>query len=116
MRRLRLYSLRTINDKSTLNFDLTKLIVSETHYTTQIKLASGEVFLNHSEYLNKMKVYDDGDVFFIVCTKQISLKYAKKVLIQYALEKVAETLDTLTNRVNKLVGFKERLEGELIAA
>lgn len=116
MRRIRLYSLRTINDKSTLSFDLTGLITSETHYNIQIKLPSGDVYLNHSEYLNKMKVYDDSELFFVVCTKQISTKYAKKVLIKYALEKVDKTLDTLTTRLNKLTGFKERLQGELIAA
>jgi hypothetical protein len=116
MKRLRLYSLKTFNDKSILNFDLTGLIDSETFYNAKINLPSGTVFLSFREYLNKMKVYDDGECFFIMCTKKVSLQSAKECLMKYAIDKVDKTLDTLTTRVNKLNDFKQRLQSEMIAA
>lgn len=116
MRRLRLYSLKSINDRSELNFDLTGLIVAENYYTVQIKLPSGEVFLNIKEYMNTMKVYDDGEVFFILCNKMVDLEYAKGILMKYALERVDKTIESLFTRVEKLNNFKERLKREMIAA
>lgn len=116
MRRLRLYSLKTRNEKSELNFDLTGLIVTENYYTLQIKLPSGEVFLNIKEYMNTMKIYDDGEVFFIVCNKMVDLDYAKDILMKYALERVDKTIESLSMRVEKLNNFKERLKREMIAA
>lgn len=123
MRRIRLYSLRTINDRSILNFDLTGLIVTENQYSIEVKTPKGIVTLDHYDYLNKMKVYDDGELFFIVCTKRINQKYAFKFLMNYAMEKVDKTIEAVTNdiqklskKVEKLSNFKTRLQTELVAA
>lgn len=107
--RSRIYSLRTVNDRTVLSLDLTGLIVSETHQTLQIKLETGTIYLNKWDYLNKMRVYDDGKVFFIIATKAVCQKYIKKFLLEYSIIKIDSRLDNLLN-------FKERLEKELVAA
>lgn len=116
MRRLRLYSLKSINDRSELSFDLTGLIVTENYYSCQIQLPSGLIFLNFKDYLNKMKVYDDGNVFFILCTKVVDLDYAKDFLMKYALQRVDKSIENFSTRLNTLQTFKERLLNEMAAA
>lgn len=112
-----LYSLRTIRDKSELVIDLTGKLISETHYNIHLKLASGEVYLNKWDWLNQMKVYDDGDVFFIICTaKKVSRKSAFDCLMRYSIEKVDQTLEKLNSRVENLNKFKARLQREFVAA
>lgn len=107
--RSRLYTLRSVSDKSVLSLDLTGKIISETHYSLTIELDSGTIELPKWDYLNKMKVYDDGKIFFIVAGKQVCQKYIKEFLLKYSLDKVE-------NRLDNLVKFKERLKKELVAA
>ena len=114
--KLIVYSLRTINDKTMLSIDLTGRAIFETHYQIKFNLQSGTVYLPVKEYLNKMKVYDDGDVFFIVCTKKVSRESALKCLLNYAMDKVTDTLDNLNARVERLNNFKTRLQSEMVAA
>jgi hypothetical protein len=111
-----IYSLRTINDKSELSIDLTRFVVSENLYTLHLKLPSGEIFIDKKEYLNKMKIFDDGEVFFIVCGyKLVSRDSAKQCLMNHAINKVDQTLESLNTRVAKLEKFKTRLQTEIAA-
>jgi len=91
-----LYSLKTINDKSTLSIDLTGLVISEDYQKIQINLPSGITTLNKWDYLNKPVIYDDGGkVFFMLCNKYPSRDWVTKKLLEYALTKVDDRIDNL---------------------
>lgn len=121
--RLILLSLRTVNDRPTLSFDLTGLLTDfENHNSNilEIKLPTGTVKLNKFEYLNKWKVYEDvhnTKVFFIVASyKKANQDYAFKFLMEYAIGKIDKTVDTLVSRVDNLRIIKKNLQKQMIAA
>lgn len=121
--RLILLSLRYINDRPILNFDLTGLLTDFDNHNTnilEIKLPTGTVNLNKREYMNTWKIYEDAKnpkVFFIVAGyKAPNQDYAFKYLMEYAIGKINKTVDTLISRVDNLHILKERLERELVAA
>lgn len=104
-----IYSLRSVNDKSQLSIDLTGLIVDENNQTIQLNLPSGITNIRKYEYLNKMRVYDDGKVFFLICTKHVSRESALKKLLQYAIDKVDQ-------RIGFLNELKGKYQNEMVAA
>lgn len=105
------YSLRTVNDKSTLAFDLVGHVISDTQYTLQIRIQkTGElIYLQKWDYLNKMNVHDNGEIFFIVCTKKVSIDSVFTCLMNHAIDKVEKRVDTL-------LSYKQKLQRELVAA
>jgi hypothetical protein len=97
-----LYSLRTVNEKSVLSIDLTGLIVSENPQSILLKIADENVILYKYEYLNRMKIYDNGKVFFIVCSyKKVSRISAYKCLMAYAIEKLKRRKDNIEANIQK---------------
>lgn len=74
--------------------------------TLEITLPTGLITLSKSEYLNTGKVYDSGKVFFIVATKSFCSKQIKKLLLQYACDKIdvrVERLKSLKMQYEKLI-------------
>jgi hypothetical protein len=97
-----LYSLRTINDKSILSIDLTGLVISENSSSLLLKIDNQNVILYKYEYLNRMKIYDNGKVFFIVCSyKKVSRISAYKCLMAYAIEKLKRRKDNIEANIQK---------------
>lgn len=104
-----IYSLRTVNDRSILSIDLMGKLISETQTTITLNLSAGVTDIYKPDYFNKMKVYDDTKVFFIICSKNVSRESAFECLMQYALEKTIKRRDNLNELIN-------RFEKELCAA
>lgn len=95
--RVMLYTFKEKNGKVTLNYDLTKLLLNYSNHrseTLQINLPSGSITLNKAEYLNTGKVFFNGKVFFIVATKFMGKKQAMKFLLQFAVERSEQRLNT----------------------
>lgn len=108
--RTRIYNLKTVNGETILNMGLGLLVSNETNSHITINLPTGKVVLNKYEYVNKDKVYEAGDkLFFILCTKNVTLKHAKNVLINHALTILHERRFNLDNMIAKF-------EKEIIAA
>lgn len=121
--RLTLLSLRYVNDKPILNFDLTgKLTDFDNHNSNilEVKLPTGTIHLNRYEYLNTFRIYEDplnAKCFFIVCGyKRINQDYAFKFLMNYAISKIDKTVDQLSARVNTLNTLKVKLNEAMVAA
>lgn len=113
--KLIIYSLRTVNDKSTLNIDLTALLSNYfDHHSNilEIKLPTGTIHLNKYQYLNKGKIYEDPKnpkcFFLIFSYKKANEDWVFNKLMNYAIEK-------LDNKVNNIIKIKERLQSELVA-
>lgn len=86
-----LYSLLDNDGKVELNIGLTSYLTDFNNHhkpSLEIELPSGFVVLKKSEYLNKGKVYDNSKVFFIVATKSLCQKQAKRLLLQHACNKI----------------------------
>lgn len=88
-------SLRTVNDKPILNYNLGLCIVNEDNQEVQIKLSDRIVSLKKYDYLNKDKIFDDGKQFFILVNKQLSKKYAFDLLMKYAMNKIDSRIEHL---------------------
>jgi hypothetical protein len=97
--RSRLYSLRNINGKPTLDFSLGLKIINETTEKIELQLSSGIVTLQKRIYLNTFKIWDNGEVYFFVCTKAPAQSYVFKKLLEYSITKI-------DNRVEKLNSLK----------
>lgn len=104
-----LYSLRDLNGVTVLSIDLSTLIVSETTSKLTINLPSGITTLNKFDYLNREIIFTDEKVFFLICNKQASRKWAFEVLLKHAVEVVRK-------RIENLEAAKKRYESELVAA
>lgn len=93
--RARLYSLRKVNDKIVLSLDLSLKIIEETKSTLKIKLYENQatIVLNKYLYFNRMRVWDDGETFFIVCSKLVDQKYAKEYLIKYSEKRASKEIE-----------------------
>lgn len=94
------YSLRTINGKPSLDYKWGLKIVLETKNELQIELPTGIVTLNKYHYLNKDKVFDNGDLFFMIANKQIKAEYIFKKLLEYAMIKIETRINHLHNLKN----------------
>lgn len=104
--RTRLLSLKTVNDKSVLCYDLTNKIVEESIKEIEVVIDGRSYIIEKRNWLNTCKVWDNGKTFFIVCSKRMNARYAKKVLLEYSIELVDKRLDNLNQ-------FKSRLIAEL---
>lgn len=105
MSHLRLYTLKTLNGKTELSFDLTGNIIDQNSRQTHIILNGKDFILQNREWLNTMKVFDDGKTYFLLCSKHVDLKYAKSVLIDY-------TIQLMDKRIANMIEFKERILAE----
>lgn len=104
-----LYSLRDLNGSTILSIDLSTLILSETPSKLTINLPSGVTTLNKFDYLNRGIVYTDEKLFFLICNKQVSRKWAFEILIKHAI-------NIVDKRIDNLEMAKKRYINELIAA
>ena len=105
-----IYSLRTVNDKSVLSIDLTGLVISENSSSILLNIDNQTVILYKYEYLNRMKIYDNGKIFFIACGyKRVSKSSAYKCLMKHAIEKLKKRKDNIEAHI-------EKYEKELCAA
>jgi hypothetical protein len=121
--RLLLLSLRYVNERPILNFDLTGKLTDYCNFNTptlEIALPSGTIFLNKRDYIDKWKVYEDPQnpkCFFIVASyKLVNKKTAFNYLMNYAISKIEKTVSTLSSRVDNLQSLKQKLQKELVAA
>lgn len=107
--RVFIYSLRTLSGRPVLDYSLGLHVSYPNQYQISIQLPTGLVTLNKSEYLNKMKIYDDGvKIFFYVCTKKVSAKFVFKKLLEYSVFKI-------DNRIEHLQALKNDYEKVLAA-
>lgn len=100
-----LYSLREIEGKTILSIDLGGNIISENTEQIQLLLPQGPATLPKAMYMNKDRIFDNGKVFFYVCSKQVDRDYIFNRLLEYASKK----LDT---RIAHLQALKERFLSE----
>lgn len=103
-----LYSLRTIDDKPTLCIDLMAKILSENSTSLELQLPNQLIKINKYEFLNKDRIFDNGTVFFYVCSKAVSREYIFRKLMNYAINK-------LEGRISHLQSLKQSYS-KLIAA
>ena len=101
--RTRLLSLKTINDKSVLSYDLSLNIVSENVTEIGVIIDGRNYILDKRNWLNTYHVWDNGKIFFIVCSKTINAKYAKKVLLKYSIGLIDKRVDNLNQFKNRLI-------------
>lgn len=95
--RIMLYSFNEKGGKVMLHINLGQYLVdAENHHseTLQINLPSGAITLKIAEYLNTGKVYCDNKVFFIVATKWMGKKQALRRLLEFAVERSEQRLNT----------------------
>lgn len=104
--RTRLLSLKTVNGKSVLCYDLTLKIMNETVKEIEFVIDDRSYTLEKRSWLNTCKVWDNGRTFFIVCSKKMNAGYAKNVLLKYSIGLIDKRLDNLSQ-------FKSRLLAEL---
>lgn len=104
--RTRLLSLKTVNGKSVLCYDLTLKIMNETVKEIEFVIDDISYTLEKRSWLNTCKVWDNGRTFFIVCSKKMNAGYAKNVLLKYSIGLIDKRLDNLSQ-------FKSRLLAEL---
>lgn len=108
------YSLKTRKGIPTICYDLTNGITFENNSEITIELPGETVTLKKSEYLNypstlNFKVYDNKDIFFLLCNKHVSAKYAFEVLLKYASEKLGKKIaayQTLKNECDNILNKK----------
>lgn len=104
------YNLRTVNDKPILSIDLTGKIIDENSSEIVISLPTGTSTIRKAQYLNNMKIYEvDEKLFFIICSKAVSRKYAFNVLMNHAIGKIER-------RVEKLQLLKTQYSNQLQVA
>lgn len=113
--KLVILSLRSVNDKSILSYDLTALLTDYFDHhsdTLEIKLPTGTIHLNKFQYLNKAKIYEDAKnpkCFFMVFSyKKPDEDWAFNYLMKHAINQ-------LDKKVNNIIKIKERLQRELVA-
>lgn len=104
-----LYSLRDLHGSTILSIDLTTLIISETNSKLTINLPSGITTINKFDYLNREIIYSDEKLFFLICNKQASRKWAFEVLLKHAV-------NIVNRRIENLEAAKKRYESQLVAA
>jgi len=82
-----LLSLRSIGGKVILNYNLTALLTSYFDHhslTLEIRLPTGTIYLNKWAYLNRYKIYSDGNVSFMAFSyKKPDVKLVLKMLLEY---------------------------------
>jgi hypothetical protein len=113
-----LYSLRTYEGRSILDYSLGLKIVFETPKELKVELPQGIVTLSKFHYLNKFKVYQDtknAKVFFIVCNKQVSAKSAFDFLMKYAISKIDNSISEIETKRSNLFQIKSKLLKEIAA-
>lgn len=120
--KLVILSLRVVNDKSVLSYDLTgKLTDFENHHNAylEIKLPTGVIYLKKWEYVNTLKIYQDAKdakCFFIIFQyKKVNEKACFEHLMKYAIDKVTKSMKELSGRVKTLKGIHEKLKQEMAA-
>lgn len=95
-----IYGLRTLNGTPQLDYSIGLKIILDTPTELQIDLPNGIVTLNKYVYLNKDKVFDNGDLFFMIANKQVKSEYIFKKLLEYAMRKIETRIDHLHNLKN----------------
>ncbi len=106
-----IYSLETTNGIPRISYSLGLKILWEDKSKITIELPNEIVTLNKSEYLNhphtsNFKIFDNKTVFFIICSKQVTGKYAFHFLLNYAskkLEKQINSWQSLKNACDRLI-------------
>jgi hypothetical protein len=113
--KLIILSLKTFNDRSILNYDLTNLLTSYfDHHSDilEINLPTGTIRLNKFQYLNKAKIYEDPKnpkCFFMVFSyKKPNEDWAFNELMKHAINQ-------LDKKVDNIIKIKNRLQSELVA-
>ena len=120
--RFLIFSLRTHNGKTILNYNLTGHLTDFDNHNSnilEINLPTGTIHLNKWQYLNKMKVYEDPKnpkCFFIVAMyKKMNPDFVFNFLMEYAINKIEKTVDELSVRMQTLHTVKEKLQREIAA-
>lgn len=86
-------SLRKVNDKIVINYNLTALLTSYFDHhspTLEVKLPTGTVYLNRYIYLNRFKIFQsvDPNVFFMAFSyKKPHRETVLKLLLKYQEKK-----------------------------
>ena len=96
--RIMLYNLINKGGKVSLNIGLSGYLIDCCNHhadTLKINLQNGQISISKLAYLNTGKVYDTGKVCFLVATKSFSPKQIKRVLLQYACDKIDSRLEHL---------------------
>lgn len=106
------YSLRNYKGSPILDYSIGLKVIAESPTEIQIKLSDEKITLiKKAEYLNyagtrRFRVFDNGDVFFLICAKGVNKDYAFKVLLDYACSKIETRinhLETLKQSYKRLV-------------
>lgn len=106
-----IYSLKTVNNRTVIDYSIGLKIVCETTKELQIELPTGIVTLNKFQYVNKNKIYDTGNkLFFMVANKRRDIKDVQAFLMTYAIRKVTDRLQLLTQYKNQLQAEKLALK------
>lgn len=67
--------------------------------TLEIKLSTGTVYLSKYEYLNRLKVYENGTYRFLITNyKRVNKPILLKFLLQYEDAKKSKTITLKTNK------------------
>jgi hypothetical protein len=97
--KLIILSLRSVNGKSILSFDLTASLSNYFDHTSnilEIKLPTGTIYLNKWSYLNSGKIYQspkDKTLFFMVFGyKRPCQKWALQRLLDYSRRNKIKTI------------------------
>lgn len=81
-------SLRTVNDKIVINYNLTALLTDYFNHhspTLKIELPTVTIYLSKYAYLNRYKIYSDGIHSFMVFQyKKPDTKLVLKMLIEHS--------------------------------
>lgn len=106
-----IYSLKTVNNRTVIDYSIGLKIVCETPKELQIELPTGIVTLNKFQYVNKNKIYEAGNkLFFMVANKRRDSKDVQAYLMTYAIRKVTERIQSLTQYKNQLQAEKQALK------
>jgi len=106
MSRSIIYSLRDYKGKPILDYKYSLGITHEDNRTLTVNLPTETITLNKPDWVNKMRVYESGNVWFIVCTKAVSADYVLEFLIAHAVKKIEARishLNTLKTNYEKLI-------------
>lgn len=94
--RIVLISLGFVKDKPAISWNYTGLLSNyDNHHgnTLEIKLNTGTVYLSKYEYLNRLKVYENGTYRFLITNyKRVNKPVLLKFLLQYEDTKKSKTI------------------------
>lgn len=83
------YSLRVVEGECVLCIDLTnKILPAVDHEVLQLRLGAKVVSLQKNRWVNTMRVFDNGEFYFLLCTKHVSRQAVFDKLLEYHLSKM----------------------------